>query len=51
MSHDARWFMAVADHFGIDAANRLNQFVCRELGRVEMKRFMCEKTGLFLPGE
>ena len=40
MSHDARWFMAVAERFGIDAANRLNQFVCREIGRVEMKRFM-----------
>ncbi len=40
MSHDARWFMAVAEHFGIDAANRLNQSVCRELGRVEMKRLM-----------
>jgi hypothetical protein len=40
MSHDARWFMAVAEHFGIKAANRLNQFVCREIGRVEMKRFM-----------
>lgn len=40
MSHDARWFMAVAEHFGIGAANRLNQVVCRELGRVEMKRFM-----------
>jgi hypothetical protein len=40
MSHDARWFMAVAEHFGIDAANRLNQIVCRELGQIEMKRFM-----------
>jgi hypothetical protein len=40
MSHDARWFMAVANHFGMDAANRLNQSVCRELGRVEMKRYM-----------
>ncbi|MEW6374406.1 MAG: DUF6125 family protein [Thermodesulfobacteriota bacterium] len=40
MSHDARWFMAVAVHFGMDAANRLNQIVARELGRVEMKRFM-----------
>jgi hypothetical protein len=40
MSHDARWFMAVAERFGIDAANRLNQIVCRELGRVEMKRYM-----------
>jgi len=40
MSHDARWFMAVAKHFGMDAANRLNQSVCRELGRVEMKRLI-----------
>ena len=40
MSHDARWYMAVAEHFGIEAANRLNQIVARELGRVEMKRFM-----------
>ena len=40
MSHDARWFMAVANHFGMDAANRLNQSVCREIGRVEMKRYM-----------
>ncbi len=40
MSHDARWFMAVAEHFGMDTANRLNQSVCREIGRVEMKRYM-----------
>jgi hypothetical protein len=40
MSHDARWFMAVTQHFGIDVANRMNQSVCREIGRVEMKRFM-----------
>src|SRR4030043_923008 len=40
MSHDARWFMAVAERFGIEEANRLNQKVCRELGKVEMKRFM-----------
>ena len=40
MSHDARWFMAVAEHFGIEAASRLNQIVARELGRVEMRRFM-----------
>jgi hypothetical protein len=40
MSHDARWFMAVAEHFGIEAASRLNQKVARDLGRVEMKRFM-----------
>jgi hypothetical protein len=40
MSHDARWFMAVVEDFGINAANRLNQIVCREVGRVEMKRYM-----------
>lgn len=40
MSHDARWYMAVAEHFGIEHANRLNQIVARDLGRVEMKRFM-----------
>ena len=40
MSHDARWFMAVAEHFGIEAANRLNQIVARELGQIEMKQFM-----------
>jgi hypothetical protein len=49
MSHDARWFMAVAKHFGIDAANRLNQLVCRELGQVEMKRYM--KTSDVLPAK
>jgi len=40
MSHDARWFMAVTNRFGMDAANQLNQMVCREIGRVEMKRYM-----------
>ncbi|MBM4325347.1 MAG: hypothetical protein FJ115_17480 [Deltaproteobacteria bacterium] len=40
MSHDARWFMAVKEHFGMEAASRLNQKVARDLGRVEMKRFM-----------
>ena len=49
MSHDARWFMAVAKHFGMDAANRLNQSVCREIGRVEMKRYM--KTLALSPAE
>lgn len=40
MSHDARWFMAVAENLGIEAANRMNQMVARELGRIEMKRLM-----------
>ncbi|MDI6761939.1 MAG: DUF6125 family protein [Thermodesulfobacteriota bacterium] len=48
MSHDARWFMAVAERFGTEEANRLNQKVCRELGKVEMKRFM-KAFGLLPP--
>jgi hypothetical protein len=40
MSHDARWFRAVAERFGIEEANRMNQAVARELGRVEMRRWM-----------
>jgi hypothetical protein len=48
MSHDARWFMAVAERFGIEEADQLNQKVCRELGQVEMKRFM-KALNLLLP--
>ncbi len=48
MSHDARWFMAVAQRFGIEEADRLNQKVCRDLGQVEMKRFM-KALNLLLP--
>src|SRR4030067_915561 len=40
MSHDARWFMAVAERCGSEEANRLNQKVCREFGQVQMRRFM-----------
>jgi hypothetical protein len=39
-SHDARWFMAVAQEFGLQAANRLNRRVCRALGQTEMRRFV-----------
>jgi len=38
-SHDARWFMAVAEEYGLEAANRLNRRICRALGEVEMRRF------------
>jgi hypothetical protein len=38
MSHDARWFNAVAAAFGLEAANRLNQVAAREIGRVEARR-------------
>jgi len=38
MSHDARWFMAVAREYGIEAANRLNRVAAREVGRVEARR-------------
>jgi hypothetical protein len=48
MSHDARWFMAVAQRFGIEEADQLNRKVCRDLGQVEMKRFM-KALSLTLP--
>ena len=38
MSHDARWFMAVARECGMPVANRLNREAARELGRVEAPR-------------
>ena len=38
MSHDARWFNAVASEFGIEAANRLNQTAARDAGKVEGMR-------------
>ena len=40
MSHDARWFMAVAQAFGLEAANRLNQVASHEEGKVEAYRIM-----------
>ena len=38
MSHDARWFNAVAREFGLEAANRVNQAAAREAGTVEARR-------------
>jgi len=38
MSHDARWFMAVAAEFGMEATNRLNQIAVHELGKAECRR-------------
>ncbi len=38
MSHDARWFMAVASAHGIAEANRLNQIAAHEVGKVEAQR-------------
>lgn len=38
MSHDARWFMAVAREFGMEVANRLNQTAAHEVGKVEAQR-------------
>jgi hypothetical protein len=40
MSHDARWFTAVATEFGLDAAIRLNRVAVREEGRVEARRLV-----------
>ncbi len=39
-SHDARWYMAVAEEFGLEVANRLNRKACHALGSAEMHRFV-----------
>src|SRR3990170_3713026 len=38
MSHDARWFMAVAREYGLEAANRLNRIAARAVGEAEAPR-------------
>ncbi|MBI3029323.1 MAG: hypothetical protein HYY64_07435 [Candidatus Rokubacteria bacterium] len=38
MSHDARWFMAVAKEYGLPVANRLNRIAAHELGKAEAQR-------------
>jgi hypothetical protein len=38
MSHDARWFMAVAQAHGMEAANRINQAAVHETAKVEAHR-------------
>lgn len=40
MSHDARWFVAVAREFGMAATNRINQSAAHEVGKVEAQRLM-----------
>jgi hypothetical protein len=40
ISHDARWFMAVAKEYGMPAANRLNKIAAHEVGKVEARRLM-----------
>ena len=40
MSHDARWFMAVAGEYGMEVANRLNQIAAHEVGKVEARRIV-----------
>ena len=40
MSHDARWFMAVARECGVRVANRLNQIAAHEVGEVEAQRMI-----------
>lgn len=38
MSHDARWFNAVAREFGMQAANRVNQAAVRDAAKAEAQR-------------
>jgi hypothetical protein len=45
MSHDARWFMAVAAACGVEVASRLNQVAAREEGKVEARR-LARRLGL-----
>ncbi len=40
MSHDARWFVAVAGQYGMQIANRLNQIAAHEIGKVEAQRIV-----------
>lgn len=40
MSHDARWFMAVAREHGMEVANRLNQIAAHEVGKLEAQRIV-----------
>ena len=40
MSHDARWFAAVAGEYGMPAANRLNRAAAHEIGKVEGQRIV-----------
>ncbi|MCC7364810.1 MAG: hypothetical protein IT303_10600 [Dehalococcoidia bacterium] len=40
-SHDARWFSAVAEEFGMEAANRINRRLVRTIGQAEMSHLAC----------
>jgi hypothetical protein len=40
MSHDARWFMAVASEFGMEVTNRINRIAAHEVGKVEARRIV-----------
>ncbi len=40
MSHDARWFMAVAGECGMEVTNRLNRIAAHEVGKVEAQRIV-----------
>lgn len=40
MSHDARWFAAVAMTVGLEAAQRLNKLAVREEGKAEARRLV-----------
>lgn len=48
MSHDARWFSAVAMEFGLDAALRVNRTAVHEEGKVELRRLM-KRLGMAPP--
>jgi hypothetical protein len=50
LAHDARWFNAVAQAYGLTAANDMNQQAAREAGRAEARRTL-KQLGLTPPSD
>ncbi|MGD0765224.1 MAG: DUF6125 family protein [Dehalococcoidia bacterium] len=44
IAHDGRWFLKIAEEFGFDTANRINQAIIRSMGKKEAKELMI-RTG------
>jgi hypothetical protein len=50
LAHDARWFNAVAQAYGLPAANEMNQQAAHEAGRAEARRTL-KQLGLPPPAD
>ena len=44
VAHDGRWFLKIAEEYGFDTANRLNQTIIKSMGKKEAKELMV-RTG------